>query len=286
MNKKENNAEVIMNNEENNTNFVSAVDMILPKTENDIYFLFCNDELLVKSHGENAIIPTIKYLEIFNLINIQYLGSLKGQNCFCGELNKDTIISNDMYFSKIRSLIGILDEDMFWLAGRAIQIVNWNNHYSYCGRCGSLTESIEGERAKQCLKCGLINYPRISPAIIVAVVKEGKLLLAHNNQAPNGRYSVVAGFVEPGETLEECVAREVYEEIGIKLKNIKYFGSQPWPFPNSLMVGFTAEHAEGEIKVDGVEIGYADWYKSDSLPSVPASISIARKLIDWFSDNY
>jgi NAD+ diphosphatase len=274
------------NNEENNTDFISAVDLIFPKTEQDIYFLFCGEELLVKAYGEKAKIPNIKDLEKLDLINVQYLGSLKGQNCFCGELNEDSIIPSNMYYSKIRPLIGIVEENMFLLAGRAIQIVNWNNHHSYCGRCGSLTEKIKGERAKECPKCGLINYPRISPAIIVAVVKDGKLLLAHNNQSPKGFYSVVAGFVEPGETFEQCVHREVGEEIGIKVKNIKYFGSQPWPFPNSIMVGFTAEHAEGEIKVDGIEIGHADWYKSNELPTIPGSISIARRLIDWFTEKY
>ena len=274
------------NKEGNNTDFLSAVDRILSKTEQDIYFLFLGDELLVKSHGENAMIPTIKDLEKINLVNVQYLGSLKEQNCFCGELTKDTIIPKDMYFRKIRPLIGILEENMFWLAGRAIQIVNWENSNKDCGRCGNLTETMKGERRKKCPICGLINYPRISPAIIVAVVKEGKLLLAHNNQWPKERYSVVAGFVEPGETFEDCVHREVFEEIGIKVKNIKYFGSQPWPFPNSMMVGFTAKHLEGEIKVDGIEIGNADWYKSDELPVIPASISISRKLIDWFIDKY
>lgn len=275
-----------MNSEENTIDFLSAVDIISPKTEQDIYFLFCNDELLVEARGVNAVIPFIKDLEKLNLNNVQYLGSLQGKNCFCGELNEETVIPNNMYFSKIRALIGILEENMFWLAGRAIQIVNWNNHHSFCGRCGNQTEVVKGERAKECPKCGLINYPRICPAIIVAVVKDGQLLLAHNNLSPKGFYSVVAGFVEPGETFEECVAREVNEEIGIKVKNIKYFGSQPWPFPNSIMVGFTAEHAEGEINVDGIEIGHADWYKPNALPLVPASISIARKLIDWFIETY
>lgn len=286
MNNKENSEEVLMSSEEKNIDFISAVDIILPKTEKDLYFLFLKDELLVKSYGEKAIIPTTWDLEKFNLINVQYLGYLKEQNCFCGELNEDTIIPSNMYFRKIRPLIGILEENMFWIAGRAIQIVNWNNNNSFCGRCGSLTETLKGERAKECPKCGLINYPRISPAIIVAVVKQGELLLAHNNQWPKERYSVIAGFVEPGETFEECVSREVCEEIGIKIKNIEYFGSQPWPFPNSLMVGFTAEYAEGEIEVDGIEIGHADWYKSDALPTVPGSISISRRLIDWFIEKY
>ena len=169
---------------------------------------------------------------------------------------------------------------MFWIGGRAVQIVNFNNDHKYCGRCGTLTQKVDGERAKKCPKCGLVNYPRISPAIIVAVVREGKLLLAHNNQSPKDLYSVVAGFVEVGETFEECVFREVREETGITVKNINYFGNQPWPFPNSLMIGFTAEYASGEIQVDGKEIGHADWYSSNEMPVTPDSISIAKKLID------
>ena len=275
-----------MCNEENITNFIPAVDVILPKTNKDIYFLFYKDELLVKSEDNKAIIPTIEELENLKLNNIQYLGSINGQNCFCGELNKDAIIPNDMYFSKLKALTHQLSDDMFWIGGRAIQIVNFNNDHKYCGRCGTLTQNVDGERAKKCPKCGLVNYPRISPAIIVAVVREGKLLLAHNNQAAKDLYSVVAGFVEVGETFEECVVREVREETGITVKNIKYFGNQPWPFPNSLMIGFTAEYASGEIQVDGKEIGHANWYSSTEMPVTPDSISIAKKLISWFAENY
>lgn len=275
-----------MSNEKNITNFIPAVVAILPKSNIDIYFLFCQDELLVKSEDNKAMIPTVVDIENLELNNIQYLGSVSGKNCFCGELNKDTIIPNNMYFSKLKALTHQLSEDMFWIGGRATQIVNFNNNHKYCGRCGTLTQNVEGERAKKCTKCGLVNYPRISPAIIVAVVKDGKLLLAHNNQSAKELYSVVSGFVEVGETFEDCVAREVHEETGITVKNIKYFGNQPWPFPNSLMIGFTAEYESGVIQVDGKEIGHANWFSSTEMPLTPDSISIAKKLIEWFTENY
>ena len=269
-----------MYNEENTLNFKPSVVAILPKRDNDIYFLFCKDKLLVKSENNKAIIPTIKDLQSLKLNSIQYLGSINDENCFCGEIASDVIIPSDMYFSTLKALTHQLTTDMFWIGGRAQQIVNFNIDHKYCGRCGILSEDVDGERAKKCPKCGLTNYPRISPAIIVAVLREGKLLLAHNNESPKDLYSVVAGFVEVGETFEECVIREVQEEIGINVKNIKYFGNQPWPFPNSLMIGFTAEYASGEIHVDGIEIGHADWYSSTSMPLTPDSISIAKKLIN------
>ena len=142
------------------------------------------------------------------------------------------------------------------------------------------------ERAKICLKCGLINYPRISPAIIVAVVKKNQILLARSERFPTGFYSVLAGFVEPGETFEDCVKREVKEEVGLDVKNIRYFGSQPWPFPDSLMVGFTADYDGGKILIDKTEIKDAGWFTAHDLPQIPGKISIARRLIDWFVQNY
>ena len=275
-----------MRNEDNITNFITSVNEILPKTNKDIYFLFYKDELLVKSEDNKAIIPAKQDLDDLKLNNTQYLGSINDQNCFCGELNEDAVIPTDMYFSKLKALTHQLSEDMFWIGGRAIQLVNFNNDHKYCGRCGTLAQSVDGERAKKCPKCGLVNYPRICPAIIVAVVRDGKLLLAHNTQAAKDLYSVVAGFVEVGETFEDCVVREVFEETGITVKNIKYFGNQPWPFPNSLMIGFTAEYESGEIKVDGNEIGDANWYSSTEMPLTPDSISIAKRLIGWFTENY
>ncbi|MFP4194870.1 MAG: NAD(+) diphosphatase, partial [Desulfobacterales bacterium] len=138
---------------------------------------------------------------------------------------------------------------------------------------------------KICPQCGLINYPRVSPAVIVAVVKNGQILLARNKQARIPFYSVLAGFVEPSETLEQCVEREVGEEVGITVENIRYFGSQPWPFPNSLMIGFTAEYASGEIQIDSGELSDAGWFDKNSLPRVPPALSIAGQLIEWFVKN-
>jgi NAD+ diphosphatase len=139
----------------------------------------------------------------------------------------------------------------------------------------------------RCPACGLSSYPRLAPAIIIAVVRRTdngpRLLLARNHRFPPGRYSVVAGFVEPGESLEECAEREVLEEVGIRIANLRYFGSQPWPFPHSLMVAFTAEYAGGAITLDGSEIADAGWFAADALPQLPPRMSIARRLIDWFA---
>jgi NAD+ diphosphatase len=128
-------------------------------------------------------------------------------------------------------------------------------------------------------------FPRLSPAIIVRITKGELILLARNHRFPTGRFSVLAGFVEPGETLEEAVAREVREEVGIRVRNIRYFDSQPWPFPNSLMLGFTAEYAEGELVIQEDELDEAHWFGRDELPDLPPAISIARRLIDDFVGN-
>jgi NAD+ diphosphatase len=138
------------------------------------------------------------------------------------------------------------------------------------------------ERAKKCTACGFLSYPRLSPAVITAVFKDDTILLSHNAMFPGKWHSISAGFVEPGETLEDCVRREIREEVGIEVKNIKYFGSQPWPFPDSLMLGFTADWAGGDLVPDGVEITDAGWFTADTMPEIPPKISISREIIDWY----
>jgi len=246
------------------------------------WFLFCLTKLLVKSNEGG--IPYLKSLAELNLtpVRTQYLGRLKGRPCYSAEVPPDTAAPEGMSFSELRPLYGVLDEDIFLLAGKAIQIVTWDQTHQYCGRCGHQTVTIQNERVKKCPACGLMGYPRISPAVITAVLRDDKILLSHNASFIGNLHSIIAGFVDPGETLEECVEREIMEEVGIQVNNIKYFGSQPWPFPNSLMIGFTADYKSGEITIDGKEISEAGWYDVNSLPELPPKMSIAREIIDWF----
>ncbi|MFP4482484.1 MAG: NAD(+) diphosphatase [Thermovirgaceae bacterium] len=193
-----------------------------------------------------------------------------------------TTLPEGMVLITLRDVYGMLGEKTFIEAGRAFQLMKWSQTNRYCGRCGTSMQDLPDEAARACPACGNVSHPPVSPAIIVAIEKEGRILLARSPRFPKGRYSVIAGFVEPGETLEEAVERETMEEVSLKVKNICYFGSQPWPFPHSLMVAFTAEWDSGEIAVDGEEIEDAGWYTPDIFPELPPDISIARKLIDDF----
>jgi len=260
---------------------------VTPKNEvvDEIYwFAFCVNKMLVKVDNDNFCIPYLKDLQVVNIspVRTQYLGMLQGHPCYSAEISIDTNAPEGFDFIDLRSLYGNLDEDLFFLAGKAFQIISWDQTHQFCGRCGTTTQEQPGERAKICPKCGFISYPRICPAVITAILKEDKILLAHAKAFKGNIHSLIAGFLEPGETLEECVKREIMEEVSIKVKNIKYFDSQPWPFPNSMMIGFIAEYESGEIAVDGVEISEAGWFGVDNLPELPFEMSIARKIIDWY----
>ena len=245
-------------------------------------FIFNDAQMLVKLNAEHLSIPNgedFKAVEM-GFLSKQYLGKLAGYSCYCLEVAETAAAPPGMAFQDLRSLLGQLEEETFLLAGRAFQIVNWNRMSKFCGRCAATTEWKQTELAKLCPDCGAVYYPRISPAVIVAVVRGDQILLAHNKNFRPKWYSVLAGFVEPGETFEACVRREVMEEVGIKVKNVRYFGSQPWPFPDSLMVGFIAEYDSGEIIVDGEEIDAAGWYSCDNLPPRPKNNTIAGQLIE------
>lgn len=252
------------------------------------WFAFRENELLVRITGPSVRVPQASTLGDLRLDpeHKQYIGLLDGKPCYAVWLTSATAAPEGMVFKGLRGLFGVIEDELFWIAARAFQIADWDRNNNYCGRCGHPTRSSSRERAKECPACGLKSYPRISPAVIVAVIRGNRILLARAFRFPVKIYSVIAGFVEPGETLEECIRREIKEEVNIEVKNIRYFGSQPWPFPHSLMIAFTAEYAKGSIKIDDEEIMDAGWFAPHDLPPIPGRISIARRLIDWFVKNH
>jgi NAD+ diphosphatase len=264
--------------------FIPAVRPAEQADEKAYWFVFQDNRLLVGLKDGGALPPLGGELESLGLrpLRTQYLGALDRHPCYSAELDREAAAPEGMYFEQLRKLWGSLPEELFWIAGRAFQIMDWDRNHQFCGRCGARTERNKEERVRACPRCGLASYPRISPAIIVAVTREDRILLARARRFPTAMYSVIAGFVEPGESLEQCVHREIEEEVGITVKNLRYFGSQSWPFPNSLMVAFTAEHAGGEISIDPSEIVDAGWFAADQLPRIPDRLSIARRLIDWY----
>jgi NAD+ diphosphatase len=210
------------------------------------------------------------------------LGDLDGAPCFASALGDGEPPPDGTTVVPLRQLFGALPEDDFGVAARALGLTAWDRDHRFCGRCGATTERSTTERVRTCTRCGHGAYPRLSPAIIVLVERDGRALLARNARFPLPFHSTLAGFVEVGETLEHAVVREVGEEVGIEIDDVRYFGSQPWPFTGSLMIGFTARWKAGELTPDGAEIAEADWFAPDALPLVPPPLSIARELIDDF----
>ena len=257
----------------------------LPKSgrsAKDWWFVFRGNKLLVKA--AEARVPS--YSDVMrmgqNLSTIHYLGTFDGLPCYTAEADEHALDPEGMVFQELRPLLGVLGEEVFSVAARAFQILHWDRTHRFCGRCGNRTELKDEERARVCTQCGLVNYPTMSPAIIVAVIRGSEILLARSRRFHGDFYSVLAGFVEYGETFEQCVKREVREEVGIDVENIRYIASQPWPFPNTLMVAFTADHAGGVVIADNVEITDARWFDACDLPAIPPEGTIARRLIDLF----
>ena len=208
-----------------------------------------------------------------------YLGTLGEMPCLAAEADPDGDLPGGWSAVNLRSLFGTVSDAEYSLAGYAAQVLYWRRTSVFCPVCGHRTEAKHGDWGRRCPECGHVGYPHLSPATLILVHDGPKILLA---QKPGWgtRWSILAGFVEPGESLEECVRREVQEEVGLELKNLAYAGSQPWPFPHQLMVGFTAEYAGGDVEPEAAELERAAWFTRDTLPDLPPPVSLSRQMID------
>jgi NAD+ diphosphatase len=260
-------------------------ELVNPNAESSpsYWFLFQGNELLVHPQ-DNDRVEVLKIADPqeigITIEDKQPIGSFDGIPCFAAVVPENQNVA-PLTFIGLRALFGKLNEEILSIAGRALQIVDWYRSHQFCGRCGSKTALKESERCLECTNCKQLHYPRVAPAIMVMIQRGEEFLLARSPHFIPGMYSALAGFSEPGETLEETLHREVYEEVGIKVKNIRYFASQPWPFPHSLMIAFHADYESGEINIDPNEIEDAQWFHINKLPErLPSEISISRKLIN------
>jgi NAD+ diphosphatase len=254
-----------------------------PARSRDTAWLFVTRglEVLIAEREQALHIPTGAQLPAL-AEGAHFIGTLDGVDCYAVALPQEHALPEGLKFVTARTLFMRVDEVLLGVCGRALAIAEWDVTHRFCGRCATPTELVPGERSRRCPACRTPFYPRISPAVIVLITRGDTMLLARSTNFPEPFFSTLAGFVEPGESLEQAVAREVKEEVGVELKELRYFGSQPWPFGRSLMVGFTAEYAGGEVRVDGKEIAEARWFTPDALPRIPPPVSIARNLIDAF----
>jgi NAD+ diphosphatase len=244
-------------------------------------FAFDDARLLVHEPDDVPHVPTLAQVRALGTGSaIHYLGALAGRACVALAFEPDLPLPAGWKRSGLRALFFRLPDALIAIAARACQVVEFGATHRYCGRCGTLLLDRPGERARECPSCAQVAYPIVSPAMMALVIRDDTMLLARAPRFPSGMYSALAGFVEPGETLEDCVRREVREEVGIEVEELAYFGSQSWAFPHSLMIAFTARYAGGELRPDPAEIAEAQWFPLDALPELPSPMSIARRLID------
>lgn len=263
------------------------------------------DEIVVDAENPGSPLSSQHpVLANFRVEAAVYIGQFKSGPCYA--IDSDALesgleqapvkIKNSVDFSsliqsegllsvRLRELLGSLSDERFQMLGRALQLVKWAKNHQYCGVCGTKTGSELGECAKRCPKCAMLHYPKIAPCVIALVTRGDECLLARHKRLPTNMYSTLAGYVEPGETLEQALRREIMEEVRIEIDNIRYFGSQPWPFPAQLMIGFIVDYKSGNVQADEIEIEAADWFKADELPEIPPISTISGQLINQFLES-
>ena len=247
-------------------------------------FIFCEHQLLLRQTGTTYRLPELTLAEATQSVSKWHaIGRYHQRDCYAGEADRSMADGSSYCWLPLKQAIEVLGLNWFSAAARAYQVLNWAKNHQFCGQCGSKTVTTDVGFERQCSSCQLSFYPRISPSIIVLIKKGDQILLARQASFKPGVYALIAGFVEVGETLEETVHREVAEEVGITVANVRYFSSQPWPFPDSLMIAFTADYQSGDIELVDGEIEEAGWYHADNLPGLPSSyFSVSRQLIDAY----
>lgn len=270
---------------------LSRVFEIVPRPANlegeTCWVLFHQDRLLLKRGDLEQGFPTENVHRWLSdePLREHYLGRLGGAHCVAVALPNECEIPEGYEALGLRQLVGVFDEHRFSVVSRAKQLLTWYSNHQFCSRCGNATRLHQRDAAMICSVCEYTQYPRITPCVIMLVRREQRVLLAHSARFTTPMFSCLAGFMEAGETAEDAVRREVYEETGIRVTDLRYHASQSWPFPHALMLAFSAEYESGEIRLDDEEITEADWFAPDELPLIPPQGSIARTLIDdWLAD--
>lgn len=249
------------------------------------WFIFHEDRIVTNRRGAAFKLLNVNDIQhIKPLLERQHkLGQFESFDAFCAEISRAHHIQQPLEAISFKRALDVIGEDWYSIATKAYAIINWDKNHQFCGRCGASTIQTPGTFERICTQCTQPFYPRISPSVVVRIRKGDEILMARSHHFVPGAYGLIAGFVEAGESLEETVHREVLEEVNIKVNNLQYYSSQAWPFPDSLMVGFTADYASGELIIDSNEIETASWYRYDQLPGRPSThISISSKLIDDF----
>lgn len=260
----------------------------LSEERQGIWIILTKDRLVQFVEQPGLIRTTWRELDFAHAYEdqIETLEPHKDENVYLLDMGAEQLSVEHVESVSLRAMLMQVDISLFNLVAKAWQRAVFLRTHRFCGQCGSLMSRVDWEVATLCHQCHHRCYPRVSPCIIVAIRRDNKILLAQGKpQKSRQMHSILAGFVEGGETLEQAVHREVMEEVGIKVKNLRYFSSQPWPFPHSLMVGFFADYDSGDIQVDGKEILEAAWYGRDELPITPPKFSIAGQLISHTLDS-
>lgn len=248
---------------------------------NNVYwFIFFNDQLLLQKKGETYTIPYSinPPVPVKNVLEVNLLEDMPA----CAASVDTPLEETAEYLPMgLRASYDYLDPILHKIAGKAYELIYWDQHSRFCPSCGTKTV-MQTTISKQCPNCKYEIYPVVSPAILVLIRKGDAILLVHARNFRGSFYGLVAGFLETGETLEECVRREVMEETGLEINNITYFGNQPWPYPSNLMVGFIADYVSGTIRLQDEELSEGAFFTKDNLPELPRKLSLARKMIDWW----